>query len=814
MKNIILLFFLFIALKLNAAPYSGQIMSFKQPDGTIVDVKLFGNEYYMRGEGLDGYTLIRDKNTNWICYATLSLDEKELVSTGIVYHGKKNDLTTLKNNLNLPLHLDISEKAREVVMVKNKKGLGLTEEKENTKTAWHPVSGNIIGLCIVVDFSDEPGVLPMSEFTNFCNDLTYSNNGNNGSLRTFYSDISGGAVDYQNVVYGYYRAPLTFQDYEQMPFGQGAQDVLGQALNWLDGQGFDFSTLSINPDGSIMAINLMYTGVALNWAQGMWWHMGSYTGFSADGVHSDSYNCSPANNPLELATVCHENGHMIGKWPDTYKYNTTTGPDGIGSFDLMCDYGSATNPVPPNPHFRSNAGWGRVVDITNYNGLNSDTANSLTCYRYTNLNDTNEFFLLENRMQTGRSAAIEDQGLTIWHINRMGDNQTLNHEVYLVHANNDITNHWNACFRQGFNIEYGNTTTPGSAFFNGDPSGLRVWDIGPWGNIMTYKLGAGVAAPSFNLSYIDISGDNNSNGFLEPGESGNVNINASNFGQINSGNATITCSAVGANTSYYTINTSSVNAGILNVSSTLPFNFNISVNPGTPLGTAISLKFLISDGTYSTYITKTFVIGYQVVMADQQITTCSAIFYDNGGAFSNYTNITDFTTTFLAPTPAYPVKLTFSSFDLEDVANCIYDYVNIYDGPDIASPLIGMYCGINSPGIVTSTHPSGALTVEFHSDEAVTGTGWEAIVSCQGWVNTNETETSKFEISPNPSSGIFNIQSDFEINSVSVTNVIGKEIYKSISENTIDISRNPSGLYFLKIKSGNRIILKKIEIVK
>ncbi len=819
MKNIFLLCTILFALNCNAAPYFGQTMSFKQPDGTTVEVKLFGNEYYMRGEGLDGYTLVRDKNTHWICYATLSQDETELVSTGIVYHGKKDDLTPLKTNINLPLHLDISEKAREVAMAKNKKSLGTPSEKENTKTAWHPVSGNIKGLCIVVDFSDEPGTLPMSEFNNFCNDLSYSNYGNNGSVRKFYSDISGGKVDYQNVVYGYYRAPLTFQDYEQMPFGQGATEILGQALNWLDAQGFDFSTLSTNPDGSIMAINLMYTGVAQNWAQGMWWHMGSYTGFSADGVHSDSYNCSPANDPLELATVCHENGHMIGKWPDTYKYNTTTGPDGIGDFDLMCWYGSSINPVPPNPHFRSNAGWGRVVDVTNYNGLNTDTANSLTCYKYVNLNDTNEFFLIENRMQTGRSNFIEDQGLTIWHIDRMGDNQTLHHEVYLVHANNDINNHYDACFHQGFNNEYGITTTPESSFFNGDPSGLRVWDIGTVGNIMNYKLGAGQAAPSLHLNYLNISGDNNSNGFLEPGESGNLNLTASNFGQINSGTATITCTAIGTNSGYVTINTPTVNAGVINTSATTPFSHNISIASNTPLGTVISLRFLISDGAYSTYITRQFIIGNQITMSNQQVTTCSAIFYDNGGAFSNYTNITDLTTTFLAQNPTYPVKLTFSSFDLEDVANCIYDYVNIYDGPDISSPLIGTYCGTNSPGIVTSTHATGALTVEFHSDEAVTGTGWEAIVSCQGFSNVNDiTNTNNIEVFPNPSHGLFNIQSDSEIISVSVMDIVGKEIYNNSSfaksKDEINLSDYPAGLYLMKIEIGDRLITKKIEIRK
>ena len=323
-------------------------MPFKQADGTSVDIKLFGTEYYMRAEGLDGYTLIRDKVSNNIVYAKLSEDGAELLSTGIIYKGTKNNIVTPTAVLQFSKHIDINVKARNKVIEENKQALSGNEKgifernssggqggNQTDGTPINPVSGNITGLTIVVDFSDEPGVLPMSEFEDFCNDTNYSNFSNNGSLRSYYRDISGGLVNYENVVYGYYRAPLTFADYDAMGYAVGAQQILGLALNWIDGQGFDFSTLSLNPDNSIKAINLMYTGNPPVWAQGMWHHKGNYNGFTADGVHSNDYNCSPANSPLELAVVAHENGHMIGKWPDTYKYDSSTGPDGIGSFDLM-----------------------------------------------------------------------------------------------------------------------------------------------------------------------------------------------------------------------------------------------------------------------------------------------------------------------------------------------------------------------------------------------------------------------------------------------------------------------------------------------
>lgn len=821
MKNILTLALLLCTFSLFAAPYNGNITTFPQPDGSKVAVKLYGDEYYLRAEGLDGYTLIRDKKTNWICYASLSEDGNTLLSTGIIYHGEENNPGSLRTNLSLAKHLDISDKALQQTIASNKKLLNPSGASKNKNiVASPPVLGDIKGICLVVDFSDYPGTLPMSEFEDFCNNMNYTNFGNNGSLRTFYHDISGGLLDYQNIVYGYYRAPLTFEEYDQMPYSQGAKTILGLALNWVASLGFDFSTLSINPDGSIEAINLMYTGYPPNWAQGMWFHMGSYTGFSANGVHSDAYNCSPANDPLELAVVAHENGHMVGKWPDTYKYNSNTGPDGIGAFDLMCWYGSYTNPVPPNPFFTSDAGWKHVEDVTFFNGLVHDTANSFTCYKFRNLNDTNEFFIMENRSQTGRSADLPDEGLTIWHIDRAGDNQTTHHQVFLEHANNDINDHSQACFHGGFNPEFGTGTTPSSDLYNGDPSGLRAWDMSPVNNIMTYKLGAGQAAPSFLLTYVNISNDNNNNGFLEPGEQGDININASNFGQVNSGNATINLQSIGPNAGYINIVTTSVNAGIINVSQSLPFAFTVSIASNTPLGTIIDLRFTITDGTYSSFMTKHLMIGEMYIMTDEQITTCSGLFFDPGGPTANYSDMTNHTCTFLAPGPNDAVKIEFQTFDLEYETNCDYDYLKIYNGPSTESPLIGKYCGSNSPGTVISTDTSGALTFKFHSDEGVTGAGWSALISCtlvSGITPGNIQQD--ILVNPNPTTGITILQLPFKgISDVVITDIRGRTVLHSTYTGTekvlLDLSGEPSGMFILKVINSNFSLTKKLLVVR
>ena len=65
-----------------AAPMDGYESSFTQPDGTVIPLKFYGDEYYARTETEDGYTVIFDDATKSYHYAALSPDGNEFVSTG------------------------------------------------------------------------------------------------------------------------------------------------------------------------------------------------------------------------------------------------------------------------------------------------------------------------------------------------------------------------------------------------------------------------------------------------------------------------------------------------------------------------------------------------------------------------------------------------------------------------------------------------------------------------------------------------------------------------------------------------------------
>lgn len=106
-----------------------------------------------------------------------------------------------------------------------------------------------------------------------------------------------------------------------------------------------------------------------------------------------------------------------------------------------------------------------------------------------------------------------------------------------------------------------------------------------------------------------------------------------------------------------------------------------------------------------------------------QYTICSGTIYDDGGT-SSYSNSANGVTTLNPSTAGNKIRLVFNAFSVETCC----DNLKIYDGPNTAAPLLGTY--ISSPGTITSTHASGALTLVFTSDGSVNMAGFDATISC------------------------------------------------------------------------------------
>ena len=112
---------------------------------------------------------------------------------------------------------------------------------------------------------------------------------------------------------------------------------------------------------------------------------------------------------------------------------------------------------------------------------------------------------------------------------------------------------------------------------------------------------------------------------------------------------------------------------------------------------------------------------YKLVNFDTPVTqyhTATGTLYDSGGPDGNYENDERQIVT-IQVNDAEAIELLFTQFELETN----YDFLWIYDGPSVFSPLI-VRSNTISPGTVRSS--GNAITLEFRSDCATTASGWMA----------------------------------------------------------------------------------------
>ena len=540
-RRCVLAFFLVgcFSATLQAAPMFGETMMFRQPDGTEVPVVLFGDEFYMRGETPDGYTVLRDPDTGWICYAELSADGSELVPTqerylnaltpaGLMATGAALTTaggTTREKGVQLSTErlLDKVRDVRERMGADEfyadaepapdttpAQAAAMTAENDPMPEAAastglparvtdpSSVSGAVTGLVVVVDFSDAPAPYTLQQYGDKCNkEGYYDNDGRANSLRTFYQDVSGGVLDMVQVVKGVYRAPKTFAEYDAMGFAVGAKEVLRFALQQLEDEGFDFSQLTIDVDGTVQLLSVMYAGSPQAWSQGMWHHSHSISGNNSfGGVEFHSYVTSRAGS-LSPGTMIHEYGHMAARWPDMYSYNGSSGVWGVMS-------GVKTR--LPNPYLLYRNSW---LDLENVFGLDGtfqmDSTDPNHAYVYYDPSHPDEYFIMRPYTKNLRECAdIPEEGMTIWRINTTGSNPAFPNTPLLVDLvkadNHQPDTSSGVCFSKfGVLDHYTPYTEASSAwFYHGreyQDSGFQMLNVSDVGNTMTFDHSS-VPAPA------------------------------------------------------------------------------------------------------------------------------------------------------------------------------------------------------------------------------------------------------------------------------------------------------------------------------
>ena len=310
-----------------------------------------------------------------------------------------------------------------------------------------PRKGKVRSLVVLVDFPDVEFVTPdiKREVDEMLNLPGFDRREHIGCAADYFRTQSMGLFDPSFDVYGPVRAshPATYYgENDSNGDDMRAHELAIELCQKLDGE-IDFSRYDLDDDGQIDNLYFFYAGYGENFAGNkaawIWPHAAHIDewGIAAgertfDGKVLNSYGCcaelygSTGADVAAMGTFCHEFGHILGL-PDTYDVNY--GDDGSGNhpdqWDIMASgsYLPATRncgavPAGYTALERWLLGWAEPIEISAPQSVSLSPINTSAQSARISTSDPDEFFLLENRQQTGYDRYIPSHGLLIWHVDR------------------------------------------------------------------------------------------------------------------------------------------------------------------------------------------------------------------------------------------------------------------------------------------------------------------------------------------------------------------------------------------------------------
>ena len=388
------------------------------------------------------------------------------------------------------------------------------------------LSGTYKILVLLVDFSDHVQQTSASFFDGLIFDSTGT------SVRTYYDEVSYGQFDIVTVhmpsTTGWFRAPSPYTYYVNGEYGLGtypnnAQKLVEDLVDVADAS-IDFSQYDNDGDGYVDALVIAHSGPGREFtgsADDIHSHKWGISPRQKDGVYVYEYAMQPeylsVSGDMTIGVFCHELGHVFGL-PD--HYDTDYSSQGVGQFCVM-SYGSwngtnGSSPAHPSAWCRKELGFATPVNVTS-NRINEsiqEVENGGSIYRMWSNGDStgDEYFLIENRQQTGFDSGLPSSGLLIWHIDEAKTNNDAEWYPSLSGAN-----HYQVALEQAdglyqlehdintgnggdpfpgstMNTSFSNITTPSSDSYEDGATVVAVTNISSSASTMTADLIVGIAA--------------------------------------------------------------------------------------------------------------------------------------------------------------------------------------------------------------------------------------------------------------------------------------------------------------------------------
>lgn len=509
-------------------PAKRGLVEIRQSDGTVIKVLKRGDErrHYVLSE--DGYLLQNQGGVYY--YATLS-QEGAVKMSQVRAQNIKDRSSEAKALLQktdkeaLLKALETKQKAQKVRRAPMK-NVGLFDDG-------FPSKGRQKALVVLVQYKDVKFTLddPNDYFTRLMSEKGFSDYNATGCVEEYFEQCSMGKFTPEFDVQG----PVTLS--QNMSY-YGGNDSNGndtnpekmviEACQQLD-KTVDFSQYDRDNDGFIDNVFVFYAGQGEAsygsddsvWPHAWYVYSGGEQYYSFDGKVLDRYACSnewEKTVPDGIGTFCHEFSHVMGL-PDLYatEYTSSFTP---GAWSVM-DYGPYNNNgrTPPlyGVYERYSLGWIEPQKIDKAANITlKSIAQNDGCIIPTG--DSNEFFLLENKQQTGADQYLPGHGMLIWHVDydetvwqNNAVNNTPGHQyVDLEEADNrktEATRAGDAFPGTSKKTSFTDTTTPNMKTWAGTALNLPITDIAEKNGIITFKVAGGVVEvdPPVALEASDIA---------------------------------------------------------------------------------------------------------------------------------------------------------------------------------------------------------------------------------------------------------------------------------------------------------------------
>jgi M6 family metalloprotease-like protein len=399
--------------------------------------------------------------------------------------------------------------------------------------------GQVRGLTILVNFQDVTTSITAADVEEMVNGDNYTRNGNICSVREYFLRVSNGKLDYTNTVVGPFKLSRPRQHYI-------SNLLVEEALQLAVASGLDLTQFDSRNEGIIDALNILYAGQSV-YQDELWPHNSSILLRFGD-MRTNLYLLTGLGrnpNELSIGTFCHENGHLLCRFPDMYDYGKRDGDTqnsaGIGYYCLMGagnHLGDGRSPAPVCAYLRDLAGWcDDVVDLNvpgKYEAKHGDYGTVLK-FR---TSKSNEYFLVENRLRTGLDRSGTGNGLALYHCDILGSNEfqqgspTQHYQCALMQADGrrDLEDNNNQgdgsdLFGPVSGVVVSSTSRPNSREWDGRESGLVISDIEIVDGKISFRVGqtftsqnvSGEATPNLTIPDNRLEGITSSISINTPG---------------------------------------------------------------------------------------------------------------------------------------------------------------------------------------------------------------------------------------------------------------------------------------------------------